>query len=117
LLDRGDDARPCLGRDVDEGARSEYVFGPKRWFGAVDEADYPRAVDGHDDVGRGQKNGPQLRLGVTDLALVAAPLVEVAHKRDEQPGAQALGRHLGLHLAAVLAEEGPLLLHDLAGSD
>ena len=54
---------------------------------------------------------------MTDLDLVAAPLVEVAHERHEQPVAETLGAHLGLHLAAVLAEESPLLLHDLAGSD
>ena len=117
LLDRRDDARPRLGRDVVEGARSDHVFGLKRRLRAVDEADRPGPIDGHDDVGRRQEDGPQLRLRVTDLELVAAPLVEVAHERHEQPVGETLGGHLGLHLAAVLAEEGPLLLHDLAGSD
>ena len=53
---------------------------------------------------------------MTDLDLVATPLVEVAHEGHDQPVVETLRGHLGLDLAAVLAEEGPPLLHDLAGS-
>ena len=41
---------PRLGRDVIEGARSDHVFGRERRVCAVDEADRPGPVDGHDDV-------------------------------------------------------------------